>query len=136
MLFIASAKVHASFDLQSERHAAVDLNQTTRAPDAVAPGHDLAVDQERLHLEALRSVNDSREAVAPVMTAAREADAQAVPAHKQPVAIMLDLMNPERARRWPRRHRQQARFDEAGGTPQVHGRSIGHRLQPRYWRQR
>ena len=34
MLFIASAKVHASFDLQTERHATVDLNQATRAPDA------------------------------------------------------------------------------------------------------
>jgi hypothetical protein len=53
---------------------------------------------------AARGVDNGREAVGPVMAVAREAaDAQAIPAHHQPVAVMLDLMNPERAGRWPRR---------------------------------
>ncbi len=37
------------------------------------------------------------------MTAAREAaDARAIPAHHQPIAVVLDFVNPERAggRRW------------------------------------
>ena len=67
-------------------------------------------------------VNDSREAVGPVMTVAREAaNARAIPAHHQPVAVVLDLVNPQRAGRWPRRPRRQAWFDEAGGMAQDHG---------------
>ena len=53
------------------------------------------------------------------------ADAQAIPAHKQPVAIMLDFVDPERARRRSGRLRRQAWFDEAGGTLQDHARRIG-----------
>ena len=52
------------------------------------------------------------------MTVAREAaDARAIPAHHQAVAVMFDLVNPERAGRWPGHLRRQAGFDEAGGTP-------------------
>ena len=58
------------------------------------------------------------EAVGPVMAFAGEAaDARAVPAHHQPVAIVLDLMDPQRAGRWPGHLRRLARFDEAGETP-------------------
>ena len=52
------------------------------------------------------------------------ADARAVPAHHEPIAVMLDFVNPERAGRWPGRLRRLARFDEAGGTLQDHGRRI------------
>ena len=63
----------------------------------VAGDHRLAVDQERCGLDAESSVNDGREAVGPVMASAREAaDARAIPAHHQPIAVMLDLMDPER----------------------------------------
>jgi hypothetical protein len=42
------------------------------------------------------------------------ANAQAIPAHHQPVTVMLDLVNPERAGRRSGYLRRQARFDEAG----------------------
>jgi hypothetical protein len=65
--------------------------------------------------------NDSREAVSPVMTVAREAaDARAIPAHHQPIAVMLDFVNPERAGRWQRHLRRLAWLDEAGWTLQDH----------------
>ncbi|SIO47391.1 Integrase core domain-containing protein [Bradyrhizobium erythrophlei] len=72
----------------------------------------------------------------PVVTIAGEAaDARAIPAHHQPVAVVLDFVDPERAGRWPRHLRRQARFDESGGTPPLvdHGRRIEQWLQPRYW---
>ena len=44
-----------------------------------------------------KSFNDAREAVSPVMTVAREAaDPRAIPAHHQPVAVMLDFVAPQR----------------------------------------
>ena len=50
--------------------------------------------------DAVGSVNDGREAVGRVMAVAGEAaDARAIPAHHQPVAVMLDIVNPERAGR-------------------------------------
>ena len=71
-----------------------------------------------MRLDAERGINDGREAVGPVMAVAREAaDARAIPAHHQPIAVVLDLVDPERAGRWPGHLRWQARFDEAGGTP-------------------
>jgi hypothetical protein len=42
------------------------------------------------------------------------ANAQAIPAHHQPVTVMLALVNPERAGRRSGYLRRQARFDEAG----------------------
>jgi hypothetical protein len=91
----------------------------------VAGDHRLAVDQERRCLDAERSINDGREAVGPVMAALGEAaDARAVPAHHQPVAVVFDFVNPQRAGRWPRHLRQQARFDEAGRTAHDHDRRI------------
>src|ERR1700752_3449930 len=44
----------------------------------------------------------SPEALAPIRAFASEAAAaRAIPAHHQPVAVMLDLMNPQWAGRWP-----------------------------------
>ena len=64
----------------------------------IAGDHRLAVDQERRRLDAECSVNDGRDV--PVMAVAGEAaDARAIPAHHQPVAVMLDFVNPERAGR-------------------------------------
>jgi hypothetical protein len=84
----------------------------------VAGDHCFAVDQERRCLDAAGSLNDGREAVGPVMAVAGEtADALAISAHHQPVAVMLDFVDPCRAGRWPRHLRRLARFDEAGGTP-------------------
>jgi hypothetical protein len=54
----------------------------------------------------------------PVMAAAHEAaDARAIPAHHQAVAIVLDFVNPHWAGRRPGHPRRLARFDEAGGAP-------------------
>jgi hypothetical protein len=82
----------------------------------VAGDHGLAVDQERRGFEPEGSVDDGREAIGPVMAAAREAaDARAIPAHHQAVAIVLDFVNPHWAGRRPGHPRGLARFDEAGG---------------------
>ena len=84
--------------------------------------HDLAVDQERRGPDAEGGINDGREAVGPVMAVAREAaDARTIPAHHQPIAVMFDFVNPQRAGRRSSRLRRLARLDEAGGTPR--GRS-------------
>jgi hypothetical protein len=86
----------------------------------VAGDHRLAVDQERRCLDAERGGNDGRETIGPIMAVAREAaDARAIPANHQPVAVVLDFMNPERAGGRPRRLRGLARFDEAGGSLQL-----------------
>ena len=70
----------------------------------VADNHRLAVDQKRLRPdEALCRFDDGREAVGPVMAALREAaDARAVPAHHQPITIVLNFVNPQWAGRRPR----------------------------------
>ena len=47
-----------------------------------------------------RGIDDGREAVGPIMAVAGEAaDPRAIPAHHQPIAVVLDLVNPERAGR-------------------------------------
>jgi hypothetical protein len=62
----------------------------------IAGDHDLAVDQERLRLEAGGGFDNSQEAGRPVMAVACEAaDARAIPAHHQPIAVMLDFVNPQ-----------------------------------------
>ena len=89
----------------------------------LAGNHGLAVDQERMRVDAKRGVNDGGEAVGPVMTVAGEAvDAPVIPAHHQPVAVMLDFVNPQLTGRRYGDLRRQARFDEARGTSQNHGR--------------
>ena len=95
----------------------------------VADNHDLAVDQERGGPEMRGSFDDSREAVGPVIAVTGKAadDAGAIPAHHQPIAVVLDFMNPQRAGRWLLRLRRQAWFDEAEGMPHSHSRRLGQR---------
>ena len=77
----------------------------------VVRDHRLAVDQERRGLDAERGVNDGREAIGPVMAVAREAaNARAIPAHHQPIAVVLDFVDPDRAGRWSGHPRRPARF--------------------------
>jgi hypothetical protein len=62
----------------------------------------VAVDKER-GLDAEGSINDGREAVGPIMAATCEAaDARAIPADHQPVSVMLDFVDSQRAGRWLR----------------------------------
>jgi hypothetical protein len=71
----------------------------------------------------------------PVMAIAREAaDARAIPAHHQAAAVVFDLVDPERAGRWPLHLRRQARFDEAGGTAHDHALSSPLARPPCRWR--
>jgi hypothetical protein len=64
-----------------------------------------------------------QEAIRPVMTVAREArDARAIPSHHEPITVVLEFVNPQRAGRRSGHLRRQARFDEAGGTPHDHDR--------------
>ena len=71
-----------------------------------------------MRVDAERGLDNGREAVGPVMAAAREAaDARAIPANHQPVAVVLDFVNPERAGRRLDHLRRLARFDEVRGTP-------------------
>ena len=66
-------------------------------------------------LDAAGGINDGREAVGPVMTVAGEAaDPRAIPAQHQPIAVVLDFVNPARAGRRTFHLRRQARCDEAG----------------------
>jgi hypothetical protein len=53
--------------------------------------------------------------------AGEAADPRVIPAHHEPVAVVLDFVDPQGAGRWPRHLRRLARFDEAGGTPHGHG---------------
>jgi hypothetical protein len=54
--------------------------------------------------------------------AGEAADPRVIPANHQPVAVMLDFVDPQRAGGWPRHLRRLARFDEAGRTPPLdHG---------------
>jgi hypothetical protein len=85
----------------------------------------LTIDQARRGLEAACSVNDGRETVGPVMTVLGvAADALAIPAHHQPVAVMLDLVHPQWTGRRSLCLGRLARFDEAGRTQDDHGRRI------------
>ena len=53
--------------------------------------------------DAEGSLNDCEEAVGPIVAVPREAaDALTIPPHHQPIAVMLDFVDPQRAGRWPR----------------------------------
>jgi len=61
-----------------------------------------------LPIAAMRQLAGKR----PVMAVACDAaEARAIPAHHQSIAVVFDLMNPERAGRRLGRLRSQARFD-------------------------
>ena len=99
----------------SER--SIDMKIRTAA-FIVAGDHRLAVDQERLRLDAVRSINDGREAIDPIMTVAREAaDPRAIPALHKPVAIVLHFVNPQRATfdGWHGSMKQEGRRTVMGG---------------------
>ena len=71
-----------------------------------------------------RSVDDGRETAGPVVAVTREAaDAQAIPAHNQPVAVVLDFMNPERAGRGLATFDGDTVCGSARWTLQDHGRT-------------
>jgi len=71
--------------------------------------YDFAVDQERVSLKAGGGFDNRRKAVGPVVAVPGEtAHAQAVPAHHEPITIVFDFVNPQRAGRRPgylRRHK-------------------------------
>ena len=81
--------------------ASVSAPQRMEVRPAVVSGdHDFAVDQERVCLKAGGGFDNGREAVGPVVAVPGEAaDAQAIPAHHQPIAVVLDFVNPQRAGR-------------------------------------
>ena len=91
--------------------ASVSAPQCMEVRPAVISGdYDFAVDQERMCLKASSGFDNGREAVGPIVAVPREAaDAQAIPARQQPIAVVLDFVNPQRAGR---------RF----GTPSTAGR--------------
>jgi hypothetical protein len=74
-------------------------SQRVEVRHPVIAGDDrLTVDQERRRPDVSGSVDDTCEAVGPVMVIAGEAaNAGAIPAHHQPVTIVFDFVNPERA---------------------------------------
>ena len=81
----------------------------------VASDHASPSIRNDVRLDAVRGFDDCREAIGPVMAVAGEAaDARAIPAHHQPITVMLDFVNPQRAGR-SRRLRRRAWFDEAEG---------------------
>lgn len=84
---------------------------------------------DRIGLDAERGINDGREAAGPVIPVAGEAaDLRAIPAHHQPVAVVLDLVKPVSPGRRPGHLRRQARFNEAGWAPPLdHDGRIGQR---------
>ena len=73
--------LHQVEGVQHRLMAPAPQRMEVRCP-VVAGDHGLTVDQERRRLDAEGRVNDSREAVGPLMVVAREAaDALAIPAH-------------------------------------------------------
>src|SRR4051812_21396328 len=85
----------------------------------VASDHGFTVYQERrCPRTRAAALGDGREAAGPVVAVASEAadTARAFLAHHQPVAVVLNFVDPQRAGRRPRHLRRQA-LDEAGRTP-------------------
>ena len=84
-----------------------------------AGNHHLAVDEERRRCNAECSINDGRETVGPVMPVAGEAaNPRAIPPHHEPVAVVFDFVNPERA------GRRRSTFDGRHGSMKPEGRTI------------
>jgi hypothetical protein len=91
--------------------------QAIEIGDAIVITHrHLAVDR-RVRAERGRSRYDQRIAVAPVVAAAgEEAHANAAPADDQPIAVVLDFVNPLRPYRDLIGARRDAGLDEAHGA--------------------
>jgi hypothetical protein len=63
----------------------------------LSANHDLAVDQERVSLKASGGFDNGRKTVSLVVAVAGEAaNAQAAPAHHQPVPVVFDFVDPQR----------------------------------------
>ena len=122
-----SIKSNASSTATSQRVAATSQRVEVR-PSVLAQHDHLAIDHKAFRLDTASSEDDGREAVAPFITAALPAtDAGAHPVDHQPIAVMLDFVNPERAGRRPHHLRRLARSDQAGNAGDLtqHGRTIG-----------
>jgi hypothetical protein len=126
-------RVVAGFERLGAEILPVELEQVERSHEriraAAAPGappiergeaiavvdHHLAVDQERGRRETSRRGTDRWIARRPVVAVARPgAHAVAVPAHQQPKAVVLDLVEPAGADRGNLHRRRLAGPDEAG----------------------
>ncbi len=82
----------------------------------IVTAHSLAIDQAGPQSERVDGLDDQREAARPVVAVAGEqADAGRVAAGHQPIAIVLDLVNPVRAARRSFGGGRKAGLDEAGG---------------------
>ena len=79
--------------------------------------HHLAVDQAGPHLEVVYGLDHQREAVRPVIAPpGNQADANGIATGHQPVAVVLDLVNPTGPRRRMVGGGWQARLYEGGST--------------------
>jgi hypothetical protein len=77
--------------------------------------HHLAVDQARPHREMVHGLDHEREADRPVVASARDQpDADGVAPGHEPVAVVLDLVNPVEAGRRAVGGGRQTRFNETG----------------------
>src|SRR5258706_15677083 len=90
-----------------------------RQPVIVKPP-SLAIDQAGPQSERVDGLDDQREAARPVVAVAGEqADAGRVAAGHQPIAVVLDLVNPVRAARWSFGGGWEGGLGEAGGKQQA-----------------
>src|SRR6266852_2103902 len=84
----------------------------------IVTAHSLAIDQAGPQSERVDGLDDQREAARPVVAVAGEqADAGRVAAGHQPIAVVLDLVNPVRAARWSFGGGRKAGLVEAGEHP-------------------
>ena len=77
--------------------------------------HHLPIDQTGPHLQVVHGLDHQREAVRPAIAApGNQADAAGISTGHQPIAIVLDLVNPTGPRRRLVGRGWQARLDEGG----------------------
>ena len=97
----------------------------------IAGDHDLAVDQERLRLEAAAASTIAGKRSAQSWLLRVSSGRASHPGANQPIAVMLNFVNPQWAGRRPGHLRRQARFEEAGGASTL--RNHGRRIEQRPW---
>ena len=86
-----------------------------REPVLIA-GDRLAIDQARADLEPVNGLDDERIARCPIVSVPRQqAYANGIPARHEPVAVVLDFVNPVRAGRRSVGWGWEAGFDKTGG---------------------
>ena len=80
---------------------------------ALVAADDLAVDQAGAHLEVVHGLDDERKAARPIVAAPRDQpDADRTAPGHEPETVVLDLVDPVRARRRAVGRRREARLDE------------------------